>query len=129
MRKEQNMIELKICYNSLHVIICYFTRITDLSNYHVQRLTLIKISFFPAANKTAQFLSSISCILLKIEEFQFPNFHRACHRRTAVAELFRIFKMTLAAIFSILNNVSTRRNVFLNFRMFTRENKPLFWQK
>ena len=45
------------------------------------------------------------------------------------AELFRIFKTTLTAIFSILNNVSIRRNICLNFRMFTRENKPLFWQK
>ena len=47
----------------------------------------------------------------------------------AVAELFRIFKMTLPAIFSILNNVSIRRNICLNFRKFKRENKPLFWQK
>ena len=46
-----------------------------------------------------------------------------------MAELFSIFKMTLTAIFSILNNVSIRRNICLNFRMFTRENKPLFWQK
>ena len=74
-------------------------------------------------------LARLSCILLKIEEFQFSNFHRAWHRRTAVAELFRIFKMTLTAIFSILNNVSIRRNICLNFRMFTTENKPLFWQK
>ena len=37
--------------------------------------------------------------------------------------------MTLTAIFSILNNVSIRRNICLNFRIFTRENKPLFWQK
>ena len=37
--------------------------------------------------------------------------------------------MTLTAIFSILNNVSIRRNICLNFRMFIRENKPLFWQK
>ena len=37
--------------------------------------------------------------------------------------------MTLTAIFSILNNASIRRNICLNFRMFTRENKPLFWQK
>ena len=37
--------------------------------------------------------------------------------------------MTLPAIFSILNNASIRRNVFLNFRKFARENKPLFWQK
>ena len=50
-------------------------------------------------------------------------------RRTAVAELFRIFKMTLLEIFSILNNASIRRNICLNFRKFTRENKPLFWQK
>ena len=46
-----------------------------------------------------------------------------------LTELFRIFKMTLTAIFSILNNVSIKRNVRLNFRKFTRENKPLFWQK
>ena len=46
-----------------------------------------------------------------------------------MAELFRIFKMTLPAIFSILNNASIRRNICLNFRKFTRENKPLFWQK
>ena len=45
-----------------------------------------------------------------------------------MAELFRIFKMTLPDIFSILNNVSIRINICLNFRMFTRENKPLFWQ-
>ena len=37
--------------------------------------------------------------------------------------------MTLRAIFSILNNVSIRRNICLNFRKFIRENKPLFWQK
>ena len=46
-----------------------------------------------------------------------------------VAELFRVFKMTLPAIFSILNNVRIRRNICLNFRKFKRENKPLFWQK
>ena len=46
-----------------------------------------------------------------------------------VAELIRVFKMTLPAIFSILNNVSIRRNICLNFRKFKRENKPLFWQK
>ena len=50
-------------------------------------------------------------------------------RRTAVAELFRTFNMTLPAIFSILNNVSIRRNICLNFRKFTSENKPLFLQK
>ena len=43
-------------------------------------------------------------------------------RRTAVQELFGIFTMTLPAIFSILNNVSIRRNICLNFRKFTREN-------
>ena len=37
--------------------------------------------------------------------------------------------MTLPAIFSILNNVSIRRNICLNVRKLTRENKPLFWQK
>ena len=42
-------------------------------------------------------------------------------RRTVVAELFRIFKMTLPAIFSILNKVSIRRNICLNFRKFKRE--------
>ena len=36
-------------------------------------------------------------------------------RRMAVAELSGIFKMTLPAIFSILNNVSIRRNICLNF--------------
>ena len=50
-------------------------------------------------------------------------------RRTAVTELFRIFKMTLPAIFSILSNVTVRKNICLNFRKFARENKPLFWQK
>ena len=50
-------------------------------------------------------------------------------RRMVVAELFRVFKMTLPAIFCILNNVSIRRNICLNFRKFKRENKPLFWQK
>ena len=50
-------------------------------------------------------------------------------RRTPVVELFRIFKLTLPAIFSILNNVSIRRNICLKFRKFTRENKSLFWQK
>ena len=39
-----------------------------------------------------------------------------------MAELFRVFKMTLQAIFSILNNVSIRRNICLNFRKFKREN-------
>ena len=38
-------------------------------------------------------------------------------------------QMTLPEIFSTLNNVSIRRNICLNFQMFTRENKPLFWQK
>ena len=37
--------------------------------------------------------------------------------------------MTLPVIFSILNNASIRRNICLNFRKLTRENKPLFWQK
>ena len=38
-----------------------------------------------------------------------------------MAELFHVLKMTLPEIFSILNNVSIRRNICLNFRMFTRE--------
>ena len=42
-----------------------------------------------------------------------------------MAELFRVFKMTLPAIFSFLNNASIRRNICLNFRKFKRENKPL----
>ena len=46
-----------------------------------------------------------------------------------MTELFRIFKMTLRVIFSILNNLSLRRNINLNIRKFTRANKPLFWQK
>ena len=50
-------------------------------------------------------------------------------RRTAVTEIFRILKMTLRVIFSILNNLSLRRNINLNIRKFTRANKPLFWQK
>ena len=50
-------------------------------------------------------------------------------RRTAVTELFRILKMTLRVIFSILNNLSLRRNINLNIRKLTRANKPLFWQK
>ena len=37
--------------------------------------------------------------------------------------------MTLRVIFNILNNLSLRRNINLNIRKFTRENKPLFWQK
>ena len=45
-------------------------------------------------------------------------------RRTAVTELFRILKMTLRVIFSILNNLSLRRNIKLNIRKFTRANKP-----
>ena len=32
-------------------------------------------------------------------------------------------------MFNILNNASIRRNICLNFRKLTRENKPLFWQK
>ena len=36
--------------------------------------------------------------------------------------------MTLRVIFSILNNLSLRRNINLNIRKFTRANKPLFWQ-
>ena len=50
-------------------------------------------------------------------------------RRTAVTELFRLLKMTLRVIFSILNNLSLRRNINLNIQKFTRANKPLFWQK
>ena len=50
-------------------------------------------------------------------------------RRTAVTKLFRILKMTLRVIFSILSNLSLRRNINLNIRKFTRANKPLFWQK
>ena len=46
-------------------------------------------------------------------------------RRTAVTEQLRILKMTLRVIFSILNNLSLRRNIYLNIQNFTRENKPL----
>ena len=38
-------------------------------------------------------------------------------------------KMPFRVIFSILNNLSLRRNIFLNIRKFTRENEPRFWQK
>ena len=41
-------------------------------------------------------------------------------RITAVTELFRILKMTLRVIFSILNNLSLRRNINLNIRKFIR---------
>ena len=46
-------------------------------------------------------------------------------RRTAVTELFRIVKMSLRVIFSILNNLSLRRNINLNIRIFTRANGDL----
>ena len=46
-------------------------------------------------------------------------------RRTAVTEPFRILKMSLRVIFSILNNLSLRRNIYLKIRKFTRE-KTLF---
>ena len=49
-------------------------------------------------------------------------------RRTAMTELFRIIKMTLWVIFSILNNLSLRRTINLNIQKFTRASKPLFWQ-
>ena len=39
-----------------------------------------------------------------------------------MTELFRILKMPLRVIFSILNNLSLRRNIYLNIRKFTREN-------
>ena len=66
----------------------------------------------------------MSCILLKIEEFQFPNFHRAWHRRTAVAELFRIFKSDSYGDFQ-----PSKQCKYKEKYLFTRENKPLFWQK
>ena len=50
-------------------------------------------------------------------------------RRTAMTGLFRILKMTLGMIFSILNNLSLRKNIKLNIQKLTRANKPLFWQK
>ena len=50
-------------------------------------------------------------------------------RRMIVTELFCILKMPLWVIFSILNNLSLRRNIYLNIRKFTRENKPLSWEK
>ena len=59
--------------------------------------------------------------------FNFRNFIVRDIRRTAVPELFRTSEW-LPAIFSILNNASLRRNICLNFRKLTRENKPLFWQ-
>ena len=43
-------------------------------------------------------------------------------RRTAVAELFSIFKMILPEIFSILNNVSIRRNICLNVGKLVKTN-------
>ena len=38
-----------------------------------------------------------------------------------MTELCLSFKMTLPTIFSILNNASIRKNIFLNFRNITRE--------
>ena len=38
-----------------------------------------------------------------------------------MAELFRVFKMTLPATFGILNNVSIRRNICLNFLESSKE--------
>ena len=46
-----------------------------------------------------------------------------------MTELSRILKMTLQVIFSILNSLNLRRNIYPNIRKFKRENKPLFWQK
>ena len=71
----------------------------------------------------------MSCFLLKINSFNFWVSIVRDIRRTAVTELFRILKMTLRVIFSILNNLSLRRNINLNIRKFTRANKHLFWQK
>ena len=70
----------------------------------------------------------MSCFLLK-GSFNFRVSIVRDIRRTAVTELFRILKMTLRVIFSILNNLSLRRNINLNIRKFTKANKPLFWQK
>ena len=50
-------------------------------------------------------------------------------KRTAVTELFRILKMPLRVIFSILNNLSLRRNIYLNIQKFTREKKNFFLAK
>ena len=57
------------------------------------------------------------------------NLWKALHQEDGCDRAVPYFRMTLAAIFSILNYVSIRRNICLNFRKFTRENKPLFWQK
>ena len=77
------------------------------------------------------FLLAQRCVRWKppIEQFQFRVFVVRDIRRTAVTELFRMLKMTLRVIFSILNNLSLRRNINLNIGKFTRANKPLFWQK
>lgn len=66
-------------------------------------------------------------ISLKIEQFQFSSASVSDIKMMAVTELFRILKVTLWVIFNILNNLSLRRNIYLNIRKFT--NKPLFWQK
>ena len=61
--------------------------------------------------------------------FNFWIFIVQWHREDGCDRAVPYFRMTLTAIFSILNNVSIRRNICLNFRKLTRENKPLFWQK
>ena len=72
----------------------------------------------------------MSCFLLKIEQFQFPSFCRAWHQEDGRDRAFPSLKNDRRrVIFSILNNLSLRRNINLNIRKFTRVNKHLFWQK
>ena len=83
------------------------------------------IDFYRISKKLIDFYRLLSNAI----DYRYYRLTTSGIRRTAVTELFRILKMTLRVIFSILNNLSLRRNIKLNIRKFTRANKPLFWQK
>ena len=76
---------------------------------------LSSISYTPLENKTIFISEFSSCVTSERRPWQSSSV---------------ILKMTPRVIFSILNNLSLKRNIYLNtIGKFTRKNKPLSWQK
>ena len=63
--------------------------------------------------------------LLKIEQFHFLRFSSCLTSEDYRDRAVPYLKNDSSGDFSILNNLSLRRNIYLNIRKFTRENKPL----
>ena len=72
--------------------------------------------------------SKIKCILLTIEQFQFPNFHRAWHQEDGCGRAVPCLQNDSAGDFQHSKQCKYKEKPLSKFSKVQKwENKPLFW--